>query len=1187
MPNRLVNETSPYLLQHAHNPVDWFPWGAEALEKAKAEDRPILLSIGYSACHWCHVMERESFESEAVAEVMNTHFINIKVDREERPDLDELYMKAVQAFSGGHGGWPMTVFLTPEGHPFFGGTYFPPAPRGGIPSFGQVLQHVHQLYHRDRPRVTEITGELLTYLSDAVRMPTPAPELSDRWLEAIAAAADRDFDSKNGGFGDAPKFPAYGTLAGLLARTNDRSALKMATATLSAMAQGGMYDLLAGGFARYSVDDAWRVPHFEKMLYDNGQLVPLYLTAFQRTGQAHYARIAAETLDYVLREMTLDSGGFAASQDADSEGVEGKFYAWTPAQIREAVGIVDGLRVSMLLEVTDDGTFEHGTSVLRLTTPLEELEAADRELLIRCLPLLKQARDRRVAPGRDDKIICAWNAMMIGAMARGAFVLDAPKYAEAAGRAADCLLARLRPDGRLLRTDGATRLLAYADDYALLIDALINLYEATFERRWLTEALALSDQLIALFWDTDEGGFFYTGTDAETLVARSKHLIGGAEPAANEIAALAFCRLEALCGRADLGEKADHIIRAYQLLLDRAPRALSASALAGAWRSGKGQEIAIVGAADDPTVAEFLAVLRSSPHPFRVVACLSPADLAAGAPAELPWLEGRSALDGKATAYLCEHFTCLAPTTDPEVLRQQLTAAKPTKAVGPARVHAPALPEDPEAWIGTPVSLEALKGSVVVLDFWTHCCINCQHILPELAAVEAEFSGKPVAVIGVHSAKFPAEEARESVEAAVARHDIRHPVVLDPSHELWSEYAVRAWPTVMVLDTTGRIAWQRSGEVDRHTLSATIARLLEEGKEDGTVGEPSWSAAAPTTPDLTALSYPEKLMVWPGPLVQAARKADPFGLHSRLYLADTGNHRVIELRLTRRQGAWPRAKVLRIFGTGTPGLTDGPAKSAQFHSPRGLARTQNTLWVADTENHAVRAIDLESGAVRTVVGNGERGEGSSTTPAPLTDTTLRSPWDLEAIVNGDGEPVIFIAMAGAHQIWLLFPSRNHIGPFVGSGVEEHIDGAPQEAALAQPSGLALAGDYLFFVDSETSSVRAYRMDERTLGTLVGKGLFDFGDVDGQGPTVRLQHPLGITLGESELYIADTYNNKIKTLQLSNGTTTTLAGGDPAELSQPAGLDRAGDFLIVADTNNSRIRAVHCRTGVMRDIPIVW
>ncbi|MFT5686323.1 MAG: hypothetical protein ACI8RZ_007279, partial [Myxococcota bacterium] len=372
----------------------------------------------------------------------------------------------------------------------------------------------------------------------------------------------------------------------------------------------------------------------------------------------------------------------------------------------------------------------------------------------------------------------------------------------------------------------------------------------------------------------------------------------------------------------------------------------------------------------------------------------------------------------------------------------------------------------------------------------------------------------------------------------------------------------------------------------RHTLSATIGRLLEEGKEDGTLAASGSTLAESPKPNLTALSFPEKVMVWPGPLVQAARKADPFGMHSRLYVADTGNHRIIEFRMSHGANGWPKARVVRIFGDGTPGLVDGPAASARFHAPRGLARTQNTLWVADTENHAIRSIDLESGEVATVAGTGERGEGGHK-PSPLKTTALRSPWDLEAIVNSDGEPVIFIAMAGAHQIWLLFPSRNHIGPFVGSGVEEHIDGAPQEAALAQPSGMVLAGDYLFFVDSETSSVRAYRMDERTLGTLAGQGLFDFGDVDGTGTTVRLQHPLGVTIGESELYIADTYNNKIKTLQLSNATIATLGGGDAAELSHPSGLCRAGDMLIIADTNNHRLRAMHRRTGVMWDIPITW
>ncbi|MEC8422694.1 MAG: thioredoxin domain-containing protein, partial [Myxococcota bacterium] len=564
--NRLSQETSPYLLQHAHNPVDWYPWGPEALEKAKAEDKPILLSVGYSACHWCHVMERESFEDEATAADMNSGFVNIKVDREERPDLDEIYMQAVQAFTGGRGGWPMTVFLTPEGAPFFGGTYFPDAPRHDMPSFRQVLAHVRRLWAESRDQVGRTTDELVAYLRDAGRLPAPASDIAEDTLARIAKAMETEFDETHAGFGEAPKFPPHGTLEVLLAHaalSGDASAEAMALDTLDAMARGGMYDLLGGGFARYSVDAEWRIPHFEKMLYDNGQLVPVYLDAWRRTGAARYRRVVTETCDQVLREMQHPEGGLASAFDADSEGEEGRFYVFTPRDLREALGVVDGLALAALCEITDAGTFEHGTSVLRLEVARDDLAPEQQALLDRCFPALKAWRDQRTWPGRDDKVITAWNALMVSALARAGAALDEDRYIEAAERATEFMLQEMVVDGRLQRTwkDGRAHVPAFADDHAALTIALLDLFDATTDPFWLQEANGLATRTIALFWDDEGGGLFYTGHDAETLVSRSKRMLGGAEPSANGLAALAFARLAVLSGREELGAYADRIVR--------------------------------------------------------------------------------------------------------------------------------------------------------------------------------------------------------------------------------------------------------------------------------------------------------------------------------------------------------------------------------------------------------------------------------------------------------------------------------------------------------------------------------------------------------------------------------------------------------------------------------------------------
>jgi uncharacterized protein YyaL (SSP411 family) len=564
------------------------------------------------------------------------------------------------------------MFLTPDMRPYFGGTYFPPEPRHGMPSFHQVLKHAAHLYRTQPDQVHRMTTQMVDLLDRGGRLPAPVDTLSDDWLTAVSAACAASFDPVHGGFGQAPKFPPHGMIAVLLAhhhRTGESQALEMATFTLNAMAKGGMYDQLAGGFARYSVDDEWRIPHFEKMLYDNGQLIPLYVDAYRVTGSAHYARVVRESIDWLLDEMRLSHGGFAAAQDADSEGVEGKFFSWTPHTIREVLGIVDGARVSLLMGVTEKGNFEHGTSVLRLEAPLEDLAEDDRALLERSLPKLKKARATRIAPARDDKVVTAWNALAISALARAAAALNEPQWADAATTVAEFLLEEVTVDGRLMRTykDGRAHLLAYADDHAFLICAFIDLYQTTFAERWLEQACALADRTIDLFWDADGGGLFYTGRDAERLVTRSKNMIGGAEPSANGMAALAFARLSALCGRADLGVRADRILRAYQPLVQQAARALGVEALAAAWRTGHTQEIGVVGdSADDITQRLIRSTMRQY-LPFAVVAHLGESEQSTW----LPWMADRSDVRAP-TAYLCHRGTCQLPQQDPAAWAEQL-----------------------------------------------------------------------------------------------------------------------------------------------------------------------------------------------------------------------------------------------------------------------------------------------------------------------------------------------------------------------------------------------------------------------------------------------------------------------------------------------------------------------------------
>jgi uncharacterized protein YyaL (SSP411 family)/thiol-disulfide isomerase/thioredoxin len=1179
MPNRLADETSPYLLQHADNPVDWYPWGPEALAAARDQNKPILLSIGYSACHWCHVMEEESFSNDEMAGHMNTAFINIKVDREERPDLDDVYMQAVQAFSGGQGGWPMTVFLFPDGRPFFGGTYFPPEPKQGLPSFSQVMAYAVHLFTDKRDRAESSADKLVEMLAQSGQFPD-STNADVSWLDAVAGASDDAYDVDNGGFGSSPKFPPHGTLPVLLAhyqRTGRDRSLDMVKGSLDGMMRGGTYDLLGGGFCRYSTDAEWTVPHFEKMLYDNALLVPTYVDAWRITGDDRYARVARETLDYLVRDMRLSEGGFAASEDADSEGGEGAFYAWTPEELAGLLGIDDGIQACLMLGITQSGTFERGTSVLRTAVFPEDLTDDKRSLYDAALTALREARDERTRPSRDDKAVAAWNGFALSAFAHAGSHLHDDAYTRVARETARFLLDVQTVDGRLMRTfkDGVAKTPAFLEDYAAVAIGLYDLYQNTFESEWLTAAVAMTDTMVELFWDADNGGLFFAGNDVDPLVVRGKRLVGGAEPSGNGQAAWLFARLGTLCGRDDLTAKATVITTGMSELVTRAARAMGPAALAAAWLQGPVQELGFVG--DRVAASPLIGVARGQFNPFRVLAH----NAAGHAHALVPWMADRDEKEGSATAYLCQNYTCQAPVVDVSALLTQLTrAGQPVQRarVGAARVYAPSLPTDPSFWLNTdtPLSLEALKGQVVVLDFWTYCCINCHHVLPVLAEVEDHFADESVVVLGIHSAKFPAERERKNVERAIARHTIRHPVILDPEHKLWSEFAVKSWPSVLVLDTLGRVAWHRAGEVRADELTEVVARLVAEGKAHETVASPLAYRAA--EPSLTStLSFPGKLSVWPN-YAKQAQGANPFGPDARLYISDTGNHRILEALWRLGPEGWPEAEVTRIWGTGVAGFADG--ETAQFNGPQGLTRRDDTLYVADTDNHRVRAIDLETGLVRTLIGSGELGRGGTINPADPTALNLRSPWDISA-----ANDVMFIAMAGAHQIWLHMDEPVRSGPFIGTGSEAHVDGDPAQAALAQPSGLQVHGQYLFWVDSETSSLRILDMSKRHVDTVLGKELFDFGDVDGAAEDVLLQHPLGLTVADATVYIADTYNHKIKAVDMGkNAVTTTFAGGEGI-LCEPSDIDVSGPFLVVADSGNHRLRVIDRGEGEVRTVVI--
>ncbi len=673
MTNRLASETSPYLLQHATNPVDWYPWGAEALERARAEDKPIFLSIGYSACHWCHVMAHESFEDEAVAAQLNRDFVAIKVDREERPDLDDVYMAAVQTLTGS-GGWPMSVFLTPTLEPFFGGTYFPPEDRHGMPGFPRVLGAISAAYRDRRNEVLEQGHQLAEHLRDLLEVQPGRSEVERGQLDAAAARLGESFDPQHGGFGGAPKFPAPMTLEFLLRawrRSTDANVLHMVTVTLDRMADGGIHDQIGGGFARYSTDARWLVPHFEKMLYDNALLAHAYLEAFRATGQQRYAEVARQTLDFIMRELATEDGGFASALDADSEGEEGRFYTWDLDQFIDVL-IGAGLDpdeaqvAAAYWGVVPGGNWE-GRSILYVARP----EAPSQAVLDRARDGLSEARGQRIRPGRDDKQLAAWNGMALRAFSTGSLVLGDDRFTEAARACVGFIRTHLlRDDGRLWRTAraGTAHTPAFCEDYAHVADGLLAAYAALGGMADLELAAALMDRAVADFWDEASGTFFDTSDEHDRVVARPRSLIDGATPAANSVAADVLLRLGLLTGQPDHDRRARSILRAVGGALERQPAQFGRMLAAADRALGEPIDVVIAGDQEDPRA---VALRRAAAGPYQPDLVIAPLSAVDGT-AAWPLFEGKAAPDGVATAYVCRGYACDEPTTDPARVMAQV-----------------------------------------------------------------------------------------------------------------------------------------------------------------------------------------------------------------------------------------------------------------------------------------------------------------------------------------------------------------------------------------------------------------------------------------------------------------------------------------------------------------------------------
>lgn len=677
MSNRLANETSPYLLQHKDNPVDWYPWGEEALERAKSEDRPILLSVGYSSCHWCHVMERESFEDAATAGIMNEHYVNIKVDREERPDIDSIYMSALQAMTRS-GGWPMTVFLTPEGSPFYAGTYFPPTPRQGMPSFPQLLTTLADAYENRRDEVLKSAGSVREFLEASTTGQLPKSALNESILDAAADALRETTDRVNGGFGGAPKFPQAMNVEVLMrqyARTGDKEALSAAEITLEKMKKGGIYDHLGGGFARYAVDARWLVPHFEKMLYDNALLTRLYTEAHQLTGNGDHLRVATETVDYILRDMTNEEGGFYSAEDADSEGVEGKFYVWELRELADALTPEELDAVTSYYNATERGNFE-GKNILNVKRGREEVAATlgiPKDDLTARLDSAKEkllaVRNERVRPGLDDKALAAWNGLMLRAVALLAAATGRSDYLHAAQRNAAFLVEKMKSGEVLHRSykDGEARIPGYLEDYAMVADGLLALYEADGDVRWLREAVALADTMNERFWDEERAVFYDTPEGHEELITRPRDFYDSATPSGNSVAAEVLLRLALLTSRADLRERGEAVLEGISGAMEQLPQAFGRALAALDFHLARPREVVIIGAGED--AEELRRAAYSVYVPNSVFALAAPES---GVEDLVPLLEDRPLRDGRATAYICEGYVCQQPTTDAKEMLTQL-----------------------------------------------------------------------------------------------------------------------------------------------------------------------------------------------------------------------------------------------------------------------------------------------------------------------------------------------------------------------------------------------------------------------------------------------------------------------------------------------------------------------------------
>ena len=679
MTNRLAAQTSPYLLQHKDNPVDWYPWGPEAFARAKAEDKPVFLSIGYSTCHWCHVMAHESFEDSRVAEAVNRDFVPIKVDREERPDVDDVYMAAVQAMTG-TGGWPLSLFLTPAGKPFYGGTYYPPEDRYGRPGFLSLLSAIARAWKDRREDLESSAGELLSHLEANAKGLSGPGAVGAEGLERAARSLAQEFDRVNGGFGSAPKFPPSMRLEFLLRygrRTGESLGREMVETTLSAMSRGGIYDHLGGGFHRYSVDERWLVPHFEKMLYDNALLARIYLYAHRAYGNAEQGRVARETLDYLLREMTPSGGGFFSAQDADSEGREGAFYVWTPESLADAVGAKDAPLVAARFGVTEKGNFEQGETVLSVVRDVPGLarefgqsEEQVASVLERARARMYEARSRRVPPATDEKLLTDWTSLAISAFALAGRLFHEPRYERAARDAADRILASRRASGELVHRDGRAggAIPGFASDYANFVEALLDLYEATFEAAYFRAALELQRLLDERFGDP-RGGYFLSAPEHDGLIVRPREILDGATPSSNSVSAMNLLRLATFTGDSKFRERAEGIFSAASGYLERAPTAVPRLLCALDYRSDAPREVVLSGVPGRDDFEILRDAVFSSSSLNRVLAHAGDSE----PPPELSGLlASRRSEEGLARAYVCEGFACRRPTADPAELRAAL-----------------------------------------------------------------------------------------------------------------------------------------------------------------------------------------------------------------------------------------------------------------------------------------------------------------------------------------------------------------------------------------------------------------------------------------------------------------------------------------------------------------------------------